>query len=100
MHCLTCSYNLANLPTGACPECGRAFDRDDPSTFDSRTRMQRILIRLAASLAISVLCIGMMIAGASFEFGLAIFALALGVIQLHRRRSNARRAAKRRGEQR
>jgi hypothetical protein len=70
MYCRTCSYDLKSLLASACPECGRAFDRDDPSTFDSRTRKQRLLIRLAASLAISALCFGTMIAGAWIASGL------------------------------
>lgn len=70
MHCLTCSYDLTSLGTGICPECGRAFDRDDSSTFDTRTRTQRLLIRIALSLAISALCVGTMVAGVSIASGL------------------------------
>lgn len=88
MYCRTCSYDLQSLAGGVCPECGRDFDRDDPSTFDSRTRMQRLLSRLAASLAISALCFGMMVAGAKIASGLefssfhtAVFAhISLGAI--------------------
>jgi hypothetical protein len=60
MYCLTCSYKLASLRVAVCPECGRAFERDDPSTFDSRTRSQRLLLRVATSLLIAVLCFGVM----------------------------------------
>lgn len=70
MFCRGCSYDLESLVTGACPECGRAFDRDDPSTFDSRTRMHRLVVRIAASLAISALCLGTMVVGASILSGL------------------------------
>jgi hypothetical protein len=40
VRCRTCHYLLANLtPTESgghrCPECGRAFDPNDPRTFDS-----------------------------------------------------------------
>ena len=31
--CLGCSYILDHLPENRCPECGRAFDPDDPRTF-------------------------------------------------------------------
>lgn len=72
LHCLTCSYDLSSLATGICPECGRAFDRDDPSTFDTRTRTKRLLIRIATGLVISVLCFGTMVGAAwvasSIEF--------------------------------
>lgn len=87
MHCLACSYDLKSLDTGVCPECGRAFDRDDPSTFDTRTRTQRLLIRVGASLAVSVLSFGTMVAGMWIASGLgfssfrpAVFAyVAVGV---------------------
>lgn len=35
MHCLNCSYDLAALGTGICPECGRRFDPGDPRSFSS-----------------------------------------------------------------
>lgn len=35
--CLGCGYPLHSLPGNVCPECGRAFDPRDPSTF----RVQR-----------------------------------------------------------
>jgi len=31
--CLQCGYLLRGLPEMRCPECGRAFDPNDPSTF-------------------------------------------------------------------
>ena len=33
MRCRGCFYILENLPAGACPECGRAFDPADGATF-------------------------------------------------------------------
>jgi hypothetical protein len=39
VRCLSCKYDLSQLTSGGehrCPECGRAFDPDDPSTFDSK----------------------------------------------------------------
>ena len=35
MYCRICRYNLRSLEGPACPECGRAFDPDDPSSYDS-----------------------------------------------------------------
>lgn len=37
MHCLTCHYNLAHLTAHRCPECGQAFDPNDPATFESNS---------------------------------------------------------------
>ena len=31
-YCLTCRYPLRAAESTACPECGRAFDADDPRT--------------------------------------------------------------------
>ena len=33
MRCLDCGYDLHGLPESRCPECGRAFDPDDSTTF-------------------------------------------------------------------
>jgi len=33
MNCRKCHYRLAGLTHGRCPECGREFDPDDPSSF-------------------------------------------------------------------
>lgn len=33
--CLGCAYILDHLPENRCPECGRAFDPEDPLTFTS-----------------------------------------------------------------
>ena len=35
MRCKTCHYSLLNLPEHRCPECGNAFDPNDPSTFET-----------------------------------------------------------------
>ena len=34
MYCKRCRYEVRGVESGACPECGRAFDPDDPRTFD------------------------------------------------------------------
>jgi hypothetical protein len=36
VRCLSCDYDLRDLSSGSeyrCPECGRAFDPNDPKTF-------------------------------------------------------------------
>ena len=37
MYCKACYYNLRSTSTGPCPECGRAFNRDDAKTFSLST---------------------------------------------------------------
>ena len=43
MHCLDCDYSLHNLSENRCPECGRAFDPDDPTTYRPLDENQRRL---------------------------------------------------------
>ncbi len=35
MRCRSCDYDLRALAARLCPECGRAFDPADPTTFDT-----------------------------------------------------------------
>jgi hypothetical protein len=66
MHCLTCNYDLSNLTEHRCPECGRDFDPDDASTFDTtysrdmryiRKYFVRFAFNLFGSLAIVMIVI-------------------------------------------
>jgi len=41
-YCLGCSYVLDGLPENRCPECGRPFEPDDPTTFSMSPRGARI----------------------------------------------------------
>jgi len=34
-YCIDCDYPLDHLPGTTCPECGRAFDLQDPTTYRS-----------------------------------------------------------------
>ncbi len=55
--CLGCGYSLYGLPANVCPECGRAFDPLDVTTFDSRTpatRRRKWIVR-----GIVVACLGL-----------------------------------------
>jgi hypothetical protein len=40
MRCKTCRYSLSKLTEHRCPECGRAFDPNDPSTFFSERELR------------------------------------------------------------
>jgi predicted amidophosphoribosyltransferase len=45
--CKSCHYPLKQLTERRCPECGREFDPDDPSTFDTpRSKQERLAFRL------------------------------------------------------
>ena len=35
IRCLNCGYVLWGLPAGACPECGRTFDPENPETYST-----------------------------------------------------------------
>jgi len=39
--CLGCGYILEGLPGNRCPECGRAFDLSDPTTYRIGTACPR-----------------------------------------------------------
>ena len=44
MFCLHCSYALDGLAESRCPECGRPFAPDDPTTFATRPKTRKDLI--------------------------------------------------------
>jgi predicted amidophosphoribosyltransferase len=50
VRCLTCQYDLENLPEHRCPECGRAFDPDKPTSFSSDDDWVPVVIWLAVLL--------------------------------------------------
>jgi hypothetical protein len=43
VYCRSCSYDLSGLPSGACPECGKAFDPADPASYEALPRSRRRL---------------------------------------------------------
>ena len=49
MRCLECGYRLIHLTENRCPECGRAFDPNDPESFLSK-RVSGTLYLIAAIL--------------------------------------------------
>lgn len=46
MQCPSCDYDLRGTTSGACPECGRAFDPNDASTFKKTPSLMRRTIRV------------------------------------------------------
>jgi hypothetical protein len=62
MRCLDCKYDLRKLSDHRCPECGREFDPNDPTTFEIPVKKGKVIIRLcsvgAISLVISIVCAG------------------------------------------
>ena len=60
--CLSCGYRLRGLPEAVCPECARAFDPLDPTTFDadpSGRRKRKWIVRGCVGLALVVLLFGL-----------------------------------------
>jgi hypothetical protein len=57
VRCKGCQYSLANLTEPRCPECGRAFDPNEPSTFDSEPLENTLMDRSAWSLLVSLFLI-------------------------------------------
>lgn len=53
MRCLSCKYDLSHLTERRCPECGRAFDPNDPKTFVSPISRRLKLRRYAFQILIS-----------------------------------------------
>ncbi len=56
--CLGCGYSLRGLPGVICPECGRAFDPNDPSTYDLAGRSRRR--RRIKYVALSIVLVGLL----------------------------------------
>lgn len=40
--CRECGYSLRGLPDAVCPECGRRFDADDPTTYRNPIAAPRV----------------------------------------------------------
>jgi hypothetical protein len=60
MRCLACQYDLSHLTGQRCPECGRALDLNDPSTFDDGRRSSPWPRRLCILIALSALLLPLM----------------------------------------
>lgn len=57
MRCKSCHYSLLNLPERCCPECGRAFDPGDASTWELEALAGRRGLSWAMLVAIIVLAL-------------------------------------------
>lgn len=55
MRCKSCDYSLENLPEHRCPECGRAFDPNDPQTWNMPGERQRKRARLIGLIVLAAL---------------------------------------------
>jgi hypothetical protein len=94
MRCLDCGYDLRGLPENRCPECGRAFDPHDSTTFlcsqiDGRKYLALALLGVFGMIGAIMMAtllgrtlpgqiLGWMVLGA-FAAGLLTTAVALGV---------------------
>jgi hypothetical protein len=58
MRCLACRYDLRRLTVHRCPECGRAFDPNDPSTFSKSNGFTRrfwiVLLLIAVTIYLAL----------------------------------------------
>jgi hypothetical protein len=70
MRCPDCGYDLRGLPSGQCPECGRAFDPSDPASYLGRPLSGRTLL-VEAVVAI-VLLLGVLLLGWLADRGLPV----------------------------
>src|SRR5688572_19241830 len=82
MRCIACHYSLANLTEHRCPECGREFDPDDPSTYKKtpRTPLYIMLICGLSPLTIAAWVVLSMIFNTRETDGLFVPTLILALV--------------------
>ena len=68
MHCIDCEYELQGLQAGCCPECGRAFDPGDASSYVQRGELMRTrwLSRLLGRGILACGCVPLLANGCGF----------------------------------
>jgi len=71
VRCLTCSYILKGLAEHRCPECGRAFDPGDATTYVTAMRCGRTL--LAQSVLLGVAMIAPLLLAVLADMGIVNF---------------------------
>ncbi|MGH7131364.1 MAG: hypothetical protein ACREJO_05405 [Phycisphaerales bacterium] len=64
MFCSSCNFDLRNLTTSTCPECGRTFDAADATTYldHPRSQFERLIPRILRTIGLLVL-VGIVAAG-------------------------------------
>ena len=93
MWCIDCEYKLVGVPDSRCPECGRAFDPDDPSTYRTTIVQHRralgLLSDLLATAAGEILAVVLVVGGClflslvtSFHWAFVLVGIALVVVAL------------------
>jgi hypothetical protein len=60
MLCRSCDYDLAATGTGRCPECGRAFDPGNPSTFETRRRATQAILGVVLAIGLGFAAYGLL----------------------------------------
>jgi hypothetical protein len=59
VYCRRCKYQLDHLKHTTCPECGRGFDPDDPSSFlpslvEPRDKLGQVMIVWSSYCAVAL----------------------------------------------
>lgn len=80
MFCLACRYALRGLSRNRCPECGAAFDPDDPTTFLAQPRLERKLLWLFLAALALVLGVPTWAVVAILSAGIVPLIVGLGLI--------------------
>ena len=68
VYCRNCQYDLRSISTLSCPECGRAFDPEDPDTYLPRLKQRS---RWWYLFVISLSLVG--VGGGGLLLGIALF---------------------------
>lgn len=81
MYCPKCWYDLQSIESGACPECGRAFDPATPRTYDPfRPRRFASLVTLLVAVAWAALVQLGVVIGRELIYGWPAWLDGLGVV--------------------
>jgi len=77
-YCLGCGYILDFLPESRCPECGRLFDPDKPSTFYVNFAVERRNLLRNALIGLGALLLSYVFGAVAFEISSLPWAMACG----------------------
>ena len=97
MHCIDCDYALKKLESNRCPECGRPFDPQNPSTYrpvSSEHRKAYLVSEIKTTGCIFSMLLLVLIPPLVMEFGftcwlilcllLAIYPMSVCVVRIRR----------------